>query len=57
MKILREKYFKNMLNNYSLRAKKYFLELKDRKSKDREQKLRERLSCIKMIWTSWKNKK
>ena len=38
LKILREKYVKNMLNDQLLRAKKYFMKLKDRELKDREEK-------------------
>ena len=57
MKILREKYFKNMLNNQSLGAKKYFMELKDRELIDREEQLRKKLSYSKIIWISMRNKK
>ena len=37
IKILREKDFKNMLNNQSLTTKKYFLKLKNRELKDKEE--------------------
>ena len=57
MKILREKYLKNMLNNQSVGAKKYFMELKDRELKDTEEQLRKRLSYSKIIWISLRNKK
>ena len=40
MKHFTEKYLKSMLNNQSLRAKKYFMELKDRELKDREEKIK-----------------
>ena len=49
MKILREKYLKNMLNNQFLKVKnsllvleKDFMELQDRELKDREKKLKKR---------------
>ena len=40
MKIIREKYFKNMLNNQFLALGNFFLESKDRKLKDREEKIK-----------------
>ena len=40
MKILRKKYLKTMLNNLSLRAKRYLMQLKDRELKDREEKIK-----------------
>ena len=43
MKILREKYLKNMLNNQSLTAKKYFMELKDIELKDRKEKIKTKI--------------
>ena len=46
-----------MLNNQSVGAKKYFMELKDRELKDTEEQLRKRLSYSKMIWISLRNKK
>ena len=42
MRMLREKYLKNMPNNQSLRAKKYFIELKHIELKDKEEKIKER---------------
>ena len=39
------------------KGKKYFMELKDLELKDREEKIKKRLSYPKMIWTSLKNKK
>ena len=46
-----------MLNNQSLGAKKYFMELKDRELIDREEQLRKKLSYSKIIWISLRNKK
>ena len=40
MKIMREKYFKNMLNNQFLALGNFFLESKDRKLKDTEEKIK-----------------
>ena len=61
MKILREKYLKQMLNSQFLKVKnslfeleKYFTELKDREI---EEFFIRQLSCLKIIWTSLKNKK
>ena len=39
IKILREKYLTNMLNKQSLIAKKYFIEMKDRELREREEKI------------------
>ena len=38
MKMLREKYFKNMLNNQFLGSEKDFMVSKDRELKDRKEK-------------------
>ena len=40
IKTFREIYLTNMLNNQTLRAKRYFIEPKDRKLKDREEKIK-----------------
>ena len=40
MKILREKYLKNMLNNQFLGSEKYCMESKDRELKNREEKIK-----------------
>ena len=40
IKILREKYLTNMINKQSLIAKKYFMEMKDRELREREEKIK-----------------
>ena len=40
IKTFREIYLTNMLNNPTLRVKKYFIEPKNRKLKDREEKIK-----------------
>ena len=40
IRILREKYLTNMINKQSLIAKKYFMEMKDRELREREEKIK-----------------
>ena len=40
MRMLRERYLKNMLNNQSLSAKKYFMKFKNRELKEKEEKIK-----------------
>ena len=47
IKILREKYLTNMINKQSLIAKKYFMEMKDRELREREEKIKREIIMAK----------